>query len=181
MKLKKIILLSILIVIIFITINLSMSKRDLAGDFTSSEIRQIQIGMNLEEVQDILKSPYQITSLAGLHDLNCKVQKSRLIKDIDSKSDIKQIVNQKFSDTNYCCAGNKQDLENKRVTLVYTKRLEFSRHYPMLWIHLDNNFQVESVFAKQYDGYIGLDDPCIYSLTSESHFENTKLFNENFK
>ena len=158
-----------------------MDKRDLSGDFSSTEIRQIQIGMHLEDVQEILGKPYQITSLAGLHELTCKRQNPRLIEDIDSKSDIKKLVNQKFSETDYCCEGNKEDLENKRVTLVYTKRQEFSRHYPMLWVHLDSNFQVENVFAKQYDGFLGLDDPCIYSLTAESHFEKTDLFVENFK
>jgi len=158
-----------------------MDKRDLSGEFSATEIRQIQVGMNLEDVQEILGQPYQITSLAGLHEMTCKRQKSRLTEDIGTKSDIKQLVNQKFSETDYCCEGNKEDLENKRVTLVYTKRQEFSRHYPMLWIHLDSNFQVENVFAKQYDGYLGLDYPCIYSLTAESHFEETELFAENFK
>lgn len=181
MKRKQLILLSLLIVIGFITVNFSMDKRDLSGEFSATEIRQIQVGMNLEDVQEILGQPYQITSLAGLHEMTCKRQKSRLTENIGSKSDIKQLVNQKFSETDYCCEGNKEDLENKRVTLVYTKRQEFSRHYPMLWIHLDSNFQVENVFAKQYDGYLGLDDPCIYSLTVESHFEETELFVENFK
>ncbi|MDG1476004.1 MAG: hypothetical protein P8Q14_02555 [Vicingaceae bacterium] len=181
MKRKQIILLSILIVIGFITVNFSMDKRDLSGDFSSTEIRQIQIGMDLEDVQEILGEPYQITSLAGLHNLTCKRQKSRLTENIDSKSDIKQLVNQKFSETNYCCEGNKEDLENKRVTLVFTKRQEFSRHYPMLWVHMDSNFQVENVFAKQYDGYLGFDDPCIYSLNAGSDFENQELFEMNFK
>jgi hypothetical protein len=181
MRRKQIILLSLLIVVGFITVNFSIDKRDLSGDFSSTEIRQIQIGMDLEEVQKILGEPYQITSLAGLHDLTCKRQKSRLTEDIYSKSDIKQLVNQKFSETDYCCEGNREDLENKRVTLVYTKRQEFSRHYPMLWVHMNSKFQVENVFAKQYDGYLGLDDPCIYNLTADNNLELTELFKKNFK
>ena len=96
-------------------------------------------------------------------------------------SDIREIINQKFSETDYCCEGNREDLLNKRVTLVYTRPIEFSKHYPMLWVHLDSNFTVVNVFAKQYDGFLGLEDPCIYSLDQEKKFENKKLFEKNFK
>ncbi|MBE0663157.1 MAG: hypothetical protein IH597_11915 [Bacteroidales bacterium] len=181
MKLKHTILISVFIVIAFITVNLSMDKRDLAGEFSATEIRQIKIGMNLEDVQEILGQPYQITSLAGLHNLTCKRQKSQLEEEINPNCDIRLLVNQKFSETDFCCEGNKDDLACKRVTLVYTKRQKFSRHYPMLWIHLDSHFQVVSVFAKQYDGYLGFEDPCIYSLTTDNYFENEDLFERNFK
>lgn len=90
-------------------------------------------------------------------------------------------MNQKFSETDYCCEGNKQDLANKRVTLVYSKRKEFSKHYPMLWVHLDSSFKVENVFAKQYDGYLGFDDACIYNVTADNNFEMAELFEKNFK
>ena len=90
-----------------------MDKRDLAGDFSSTEIRQIQIGMDLEDVQEILGKPYQITSLAGLHELTCKRQKSRLIEDIDIKSDIKQLVNQKFSEKFQQIQKNLRKLKKK--------------------------------------------------------------------
>lgn len=167
--------------IAFISINFSIDKKDLAGNFTSTEIRQIKIGMSLEEVQQKLGKPYKITSLAGLHNLNCKRQKSQLNKDISEDSDIREIVNHKFSETDYCCGGNKEDLLNKQVSLVYTKPVEFSRHYPMLWIHMDSNFTVTNVFAKQYDGFLGLEDPCIYSLEQEKTIENKELFEKNFK
>ena len=180
MKLKQTIIFSVLIVITFITVNFSIAKRDLAGEFSATEIRQIQVGMDLKDVQDILGQPYQISSLAGLHELTCTRQKSRLEEDIDLNSDIRQLVNQKFLETDFCCGGNKDDLANKRVTLVYTKRQQFSRNYPMLWVHLDSNFQVVNVFAKQYDGILGFDDLSIYSLTADSHFENTELFENNF-
>ncbi len=180
MKRRQIILLSVLIVIVLVSVNFCMDKRDLAGEFTTIEIRQVKIGMALEDVQQILGQPYQITSLAGLHEITCKRQKSRLIKDINSNTDIRQLVNQKFSETDFCCEGNKDDLENQRVTLIYTSPKEFSRHYPMLWVHLDHNFHVASVFAKQYDGYLGFDDPCIYSLNVDKCFENKELFEKNF-
>jgi hypothetical protein len=181
MKLKQIILFSLLVVVAFIMINFSMEKRDLSGDFSATDIRQIEVGMSLEEVQKILGQPYEITSLAGLHELTCTRQKSKLKATINPNSDIRQLVDQKFSEADFCCDGNKEDLANKRVTLVYTARKEFSKHYPMLWIHLDGNFHVESVYAKQYDGFPGFDDPCIYSLSAENHFEMKDLFEENFK
>lgn len=137
--------------------------------------------MNLEEVLNILGRPYKIEALAGLHDFNCTQPNTQLIKDIDEDSDIREIVNEKFSVTDFCCEGNREDLSHKRVTLEYTKPKDFSRHYPMLWVHLDSNFQVESVYAKQYDGFLGLDDPCIYSLNQESVSENQELFEKNFK
>lgn len=89
MRPKQIIFLSLLITTAFIAVNLSIDKRDLSGDFTSTEIRQIELGMELEEVQNILGKPYQITSLAGLHELTCERPKSRLTKDINSEIDIK--------------------------------------------------------------------------------------------
>jgi hypothetical protein len=181
MKLKKSISISVLIVIAIITVNISIVKRDLAGEFSATEIRQIKVGMNLEDVQEILGQPYQITSFSGHHNLTCKGPKSQLTEGINPNSDFRQLVNQTFSKTDFCCEGNKDDLVTKNVTLVYTKRQEFSRHYPMLWIHLDNHFQVENVVAKQYDGYLGLDDCVIYSLAAYSHFENEALFERNFK
>ena len=180
MRLKQVILLSILIVIAFITVNFSMDKRDLSGEFSSIDIRQVKIGMDLEEVQEILGKPYQINALEGLHELTCKQPKSRLIQDINSDIKIREIVNRKYAETDYCCEGNKDDLKYKGVTLVYSKRKEFSRHYPMLWVHLDSNFKVWNVFAKQYDGYLGFDDPCIYSLNIERDFEDKTLFEKNF-
>ena len=181
MRIKQIALITIIIGVSFISINLLIDKRELSGNFTSCEIRQIKIGMTLEQVQQTLGQPFQITSLAGLHNSDCTRQKSRLIKDISEDSDIREIINQKFSETDYCCEGNREDLLNKRVTLVYTRPIEFSKHYPMLWVHLDSNFTVVNVFAKQYDGFLGLEDPCIYSLDQEKKFENKKLFEKNFK
>jgi outer membrane protein assembly factor BamE (lipoprotein component of BamABCDE complex) len=58
MKSKQILLLLLLILIGFITVNFSKDKRDLSGDYSSTKIRQIQIGMNLEDVQEILGTPY---------------------------------------------------------------------------------------------------------------------------
>lgn len=180
MKIKRTIIIAVFLVIGFVSINFSIDKRELSGDFTSTEIRRIKIGMTLEEVQEILGQPFQITSLAGLHELTCRNPNEGLIIDINLNSNIREIVNQYFSETDYCCNGNKDDLANKRVTLEYTKRIEFSRHYPMLWVHLDKNLRVESVFAKQYDGFLGLDDPCIYSLARKNHFEHEELFEKHF-
>lgn len=35
----------------------------------------------------------------------------------------------------------------------------------MLWVHLDSSFKVYNVYAKQYDGILGFDDPGIYSIS----------------
>ena len=181
MKLKQTILISLIIGVTILTVNFSTDKRDLSGDFTANEIRNVKLGMTLEEVEEILGRPFQIKALVGLHDLTCKRPKHRLLEDISLNSPIRDIVNQKFSETDYCCVGNKEDLEKKRVTLVYTHTVEFSKNYPMLWIHLNSSFRVASVFAKQYDGYLGFDDPCIYSLNAARDFEDKELFEKNFR
>ncbi len=101
MKLKNGILIKVLIGIAFISVNFSMDKSELSGDFSSNKIRQIELGMTLEDVQKILGKPFQITSLAGLHEISCERPKNRQIKDITHSSDIRQIVNQKFSETDF--------------------------------------------------------------------------------
>ena len=160
--------------------NFSIDKKDLASDFSSKDIKKIKLGMKLQEVEMILGRPYEINSLAGLHHYTCSKPKHMLSENVSEKTDIIKIVNNKFSETDYCCEGNKDDLEIKRVTLVYSKRKEFSKSYPMLWVHLDSGFQVESVFAKRYDGLLGMEDPCIYSLDPEGYFEDEKLLAQSF-
>lgn len=176
-------LLAILIstIIIFLIVNLFSFKQDVSRQFSASEIRQIKVGMSLEDVQEILGQPYKIKSLSGIHNFTCKQQKPTLVKEVTDNLDIRQVVNNKFLETDFCCEGNRRDMQNKKLTLVYTKEKQIAIHYPMLWVHLDDNFKVKQVFAKQYDGLLGFDDPCIYSLSTDTLFENKKLFEKNFK
>jgi hypothetical protein len=180
MKLKHLLIFLPILLFTYLFINFSIDKQDLSGDFKSKDIRLIALGDSLEEVLQKLGRPYKIESLAGLHELKCKAPKDQLIMDIRTNTNIRKIVNLKFSEKDYCCSGNKEDLVNKRVTLVYSNRVEFSNHYPMLWIKFDKDFRVNSVFAKQYEGYLGLEEPCIYSLNQDQHFENKELFEKNF-
>ncbi len=133
--------------------------------------------MTLEEVLTILGRPYHISSTRGKHNIRCRQPKSRLDMDINDQTDIKAEVEKIYNDTNYCCEGNREDLKDKFLTLTYTKRVPLSEYYPMLWVHLDSSYRVSNVFAKQYDGFLGLDDPCIYS----DGVGDEEKFKKNFK
>lgn len=178
---KRLVLLLFTLSTLYVIVNCSRTRQDLSEDITANEVEEIRIGMTLEQVERILGQPYEIHSLSGLHELNCPNPKPRLVQEIDSETDIRQIVNAKFSDTNYCCDGNRDDLAIKRVTLTYSKPVWLSKYYPMLWVHLDSNFQVYHVYAKRYEGGLGFDDPAIYSLHYTDKYVNSKLFYSTFK
>ncbi|MCL2040522.1 MAG: hypothetical protein FWG84_00600 [Bacteroidales bacterium] len=157
-------LLIISIILCFVLVfNILGYRSNIANGITGTEIKKIKMGMTLEEVISILGKPYEISTLAGLHNLDCKNPKPNLEMDVDESTDIVHIVDSIFNDTNYCCEGNEEDIQRgKRVTLTYTKPVRFSKYYPMLWIHLDSTYRVWNVFAKRY---AFLDDLCIYSLS----------------
>ena len=51
------------------------------------------------------------------------------------------------------------------------------KSYPMLWVRLDRNYRVSSVYAKYYDA----DDKCIYSLSSNTVFPEREEWDEHVK
>ena len=152
-----------IILCLVLVINILGYQSNVANGITGTEIKKIKMGMTLEDVISILGKPYEISTLAGLHNWDCKNPKPTLKMDVDENTDIFHIVDSIFNDTDYCCEGNKEDIQRgKRVTLTYTKPVRFSKYYPMLWIHLDSTYQVWNVFAKRYEF---MDDLCIYSLS----------------
>ncbi|MEY4875065.1 MAG: hypothetical protein RL708_214 [Bacteroidota bacterium] len=163
-----------LILLLLLGVKILGVRADIANDITGNKIKQVKKGMTLEQVVAILGRPYSINSLNGLHDISCRNSKSRLEMDINNQTNIKEEVEKIYSDTSYCCEGNKEDLQNKFVTLTYTRPIKLSNHYPMLWVHLDSTYKVSNVYAKQYDGLLGLDDPSIYSdsVIDEKKFNN---------
>ncbi|MBI9069070.1 MAG: hypothetical protein JEZ09_17365 [Salinivirgaceae bacterium] len=161
-------------------INLSMNKNDLSGQFGPNDIRRIQLGLSIEQLETLLGKPYYIKSLHGLHRHDCQNPNPMLYASIDPQTDIRITVNEFFGDTNYCCSGNKREKEIKCVSLFYTKPVKFSKSYPMFWVNLDSNFRVNSVFVRKYDGLLGFKGPYVYSLTSENLEEKKELFNSLF-
>ncbi len=162
-------------------VNLSWTKSDISGHFRASDIREVKLGDSLEQVLEILGLPYELRALDGKHMSPCAGQKETVQVSADSLTDIRQIINATFADTNYCCSGNEQDLSYKRSTLVYTKPVENTLFYPMLWVHLDSNFKVYLVFAKRYDNIIGIDETEIYYSADKGTFEHSELFVTCFK
>ncbi len=166
-----------LILLFILGINLLGTRADLPNGVKGDKIKLIQPGWTLEQVVATLGRPYKIDASQGLHNIGCPNAKPRLDIDINNATDIRQVVNVFYSDTNFCCEGNKEDLQTKAVTLTYTRPVRLSKHYPMLWIHLDSSFKVYSVYAKQYDGLLGLDDPSIYGMSWT--FDATTMTNKN--
>ena len=190
---KIILLLAGLILLFVLGINLLGTRSDIVEGVTGEKIKQILPGWTLEQVLATLGRPYKIDASQGLHKIGCPYAKPRLDIDINNATDIKQIVNAFYSDTNFCCLGYKEDLQTKEVTLTYTRPVWLSKHYPMLWVHLDSSYKVYSVYAKQYDGLLGFDDPSLYGKSwafdattmtmkneIESYIDETK-FNDCFK
>lgn len=172
MKIIKIFTITILsiiglIFILVLMVNITGTRSDLVTGVTGNKIKAIKPGMTLEQVVSIMGQPYQIDASQGLHLLECKKSKARLVIDMDNTINIKTVVDNFYNDTNYCCEGNKEDMKNKEVTLTYSRPVKFSKYYPMIWIHLDSNFCVNSIYAKRYDGFLGVDDPGIYGLSSD--------------
>lgn len=151
-----------LLLLLLLMVNILGTRSDLVSGVTGNKLKATKPGMTLEQVISILGMPYQMEASQGLHLLECKKSRDRLVIDLDNNIDIKATVDNYYSDTNYCCEGNREDMKNKKVTLTYSRPVKFSKYYPMIWIHLDSNYQVSSVYAKRYDGFLGMDDPGIY-------------------
>ena len=190
----SLILISIIgIILCFVlVINIFGYRSNIANGITGIDIKKITLGMPLEQVISILGYPYEIKSLAGLHNFNCKNPKPKLEMNINENTAITHIIDSIYNDAYYCCTGNEEDiLRGKRVTFTYTKSVSFSKYYPMLWVHLDSNYCVNSVYAKRYEWF---DDICIYSLSHKLDeitleekpnevdiFIDNELFNKCFK
>jgi len=118
--------------------------------------------MTMNQVFDVLGKPYSISGLRGVHDMGCRNPNPGLNLDINEGSDIRKLVNDFISNQKFCCDGNKRDLEEFNfITLVYTRR-GFLVSYPMLWVHLDQSYKVDNIFAKEYEGGPLGNDPGIY-------------------
>lgn len=177
MRITRIVFTSVLLIITFFVVYFYIPKKEVSGDFTSNDIRKVKVGMTLEEVQNILGQPFEVTSGTAIHKMTCKKPKRTLKQSLSSNSNIRNIVNEKFSETDFCCEAYKNNLENKKSsTLVYTKRIS-PWMYPMLWVHLDDSFKVSSVYAKEYKGF---DDSGIYLLNKKGKSENKDVFEKHF-
>lgn len=62
--------------------------------------------------------------------------------------------------------GKPLEIQNK-TTFVYSKPVKYSRNYPMLWVHFDENQKVREVLAKRYI-YFGCDDEGIYGVSKSN-------------
>lgn len=167
-----------LILLFVLGINLLGTRADIVDGVTGDKIKLIKPGWTLEQVVATLGRPYSIDASHGLHEIACPNPKPQLDIAINNSTDIRQVVNVFYNDTNFCCDGNREDLQTKNITLTYTRPVNLSKYYPMLWVHLDSSFKVYSVYAKQYDGLLGLDDPSIYGMSWTLDTKTMQMKNE---
>jgi hypothetical protein len=175
MKLKTIMFTAIIgFVLILIYTNIFYNPI-LPHKVNADNILKIKPGMSLEQVCKILGKPLKIEGLYGSHDISCSKPNYLLIDEVDSKTDIKKIINDFIINKNYCCVTYKKDVQKfNKITLVYTKEGIFNA-FPMLWVHIDKSYNVNSIYAKEYEeGFIG-DDVEIYSYCFVWVFDSTCL------
>jgi len=174
-KILGLIILSLigLILCFILVIKVLGYRTNIANGITSAEIKQIEIGMPFEETISILGKPFKIYTRGGQHSIaHCKNPKF-LEMSVDTNIDIIQVVDSFFNGT-YCCDSWKESIQ-KGVTLEYTRRPCFLRNlfskFPMLWVHLDSNYCVQEVYARELD----LDlKPVIYSLYRKVDYDTWK-------
>jgi len=151
----------------------------IADGVTGDKIKEVEKGMPLEEVISILGRPYEINCATRHHNNTCENPRIESNISVTKNTDIIYLVDSIYNDTNYCCDFYEETKTRfgKKVTLTYTKRPVLLRgfvSYTMLWVHLDSNYRVSSVYAKRYEGF---EDFCIYPLS----WGNEELFNKCFK
>lgn len=142
---------------------LAGTRADVAHQPSGAQIRQIEPGMSLEQVISILGRPYEIAALNGLHNSNCTAPSPRWELTPDHINNIRSFFDSAFADPHACCSGNREDKRHKGLTLVYTRPV-FAWRYPMLWVHLDSNYLVESIYARAYNSLLGKDETSFYNV-----------------
>ena len=61
------------------------------------------------------------------------------------------------------------------ITYYYSKPVMFSKNYPMLWVHFDDDLKVCDVYAKRYI-YFGADDEGIYGLAPKQWIDKEVFY-----
>lgn len=131
------------------------SRSNIKGE----NIKKIEGGMSLDDLESLIGKPVEIIESPGLHDIGCK--NPRELK-IDANKKMSLSIEEFYGDTNYCCEGNREDLQDKNVSLTYTERKTLG--HAMLWVDLDSTLKVSGVYVKRYD-FLDLDGKHVYSLS----------------
>ena len=196
MRKRKVLTLIILSIAILLGVAFAY-KASFANGITGDAIKEIKLGMPLEQVISILGMPYEIDFACYAHDSTCKNPRIESNISVNENTDIIHTVDCIYNNANYCCDAYKESMQKfgKKVTLTYTKKypslISFFVDYPMLWVHLDSDYRVKEVYAKRYEF---IESICIYSLSWKYNktifdakqedvkfFINEELFNKCFK
>jgi hypothetical protein len=167
-----------LIISVTALIAYQQNSSDMSRHITYKQIKKVNPGMALEQVIAILGKPCKIEATAGLHTITCQNPKPRLDLFVSEETNIREKVKRFYSDTCYCCGGNKSDMQIMDVCFSYSQPKFFVINYPMLWVHFNQSFRVYSVDAKQYEGLLGLNERLIYNKSFSVEAPNMRLKNQ---
>ena len=76
---------------------------NITSKISADKIKEIELGMNFEEVISILGKPYEIDILGTTHSSICRNPKLYFEMPVNKNMDIIDIVDRIYSDTSYCC------------------------------------------------------------------------------
>ena len=126
---------------------------NLTSGVSEDRIKQIRVGMTIEQLISVLGKPYYIDICVPIHRTKeCDNSRNLYKIEISETTEIRQLVENEISDTNYCCSSNREQMLKGGVTFTYSKHLILP-YYQMLWIHLDDSLEVESVYRKYYKNF----------------------------
>jgi hypothetical protein len=129
------------------------SRSNIKGE----NIKKIGYGMSLDDLELLIGKPIEIIEVPGLHDIGCKNPKELKI---DANKKMSLTIEEFYKDTNYCCEGNREDLQDKNVSLTYTERKTLG--HAMLWVDLDSTLRVNGVYVKRYE-FFSIENKDIYN------------------
>lgn len=150
----KYILIGVLIVavIIYFFTPIIRGGKKIGEKVSSESIRKIDLGMDKEEVINILGNPSQVKRYFHPYVYN----------------DTSKLFIKKSSDTEF----------DSVIVFIYGEPVEYARWYPMLWVHFNNENKVRQVYAKRYTLW-GISDKGVYTLSNIRRSEGI-MFEETF-
>jgi hypothetical protein len=145
-------------------------------ELTHEGIRNIEMGMNLEQVLKHIGVPYEVNANSNTHNIGCKSGQQKQAK-VRTKEQLNETIKKWELDTSYCCEANKENRKTRGgYTMCFTNEIIFNiTNYPMVWVHLDSSLLVNQVYVKLCEDIIAFECIEIYSLSEYGLKEDPKF------
>lgn len=147
----------------------SCVRSDIAPGVQPDAIKQIEIGMELGSVIELLGLPYRVEALHGIHSLGCTKPQPHLDQEVHTQAQILGLVEGTFNSAVHCCDGNAHEKKTKRYSLVYSRMPDPEGISPMLWVHMDEHDHVYKVYARLLSHVAWIEDKGIYLLSRNGY------------